>query len=83
MKKYNEEHKLVTTTLCQLGKNIMSLKEEELALLHNTINLLEPFEEATKEMTSEKMTFLSKVILMVRGIQEFINLANAMKPQIT
>ncbi|KAK8406376.1 hypothetical protein O3P69_007223, partial [Scylla paramamosain] len=63
------------------GKNNMCLEDKELALLHSTINLLEPFEEATKEMSSEKMTFLSKVIPMVRGIQEFMNSANAMEPQ--
>ncbi|MPC70787.1 Zinc finger BED domain-containing protein 1 [Portunus trituberculatus] len=48
-------------------------------LLQSTVNALEPFEEATKEMSGEKVTSLSKVIPLVRGIQDFMNSCDNME----
>ena len=82
MERYLEQHEHVTYTLCYMGKNNMCLTNEELVLLQDTINVLEPFEEATKEMSAEKVTSLSKVIPMVRGIQECMNSIHPTEPQL-
>lgn len=70
MDRFLEQHEVTTTTLCLLGKNNMCLNEEELELVRDAVALLEPFEEATREMSSEKFTSLSKVIPITRALQE-------------
>ncbi|KAK3887901.1 hypothetical protein Pcinc_008051 [Petrolisthes cinctipes] len=70
MERFLEQHEVITTCLCLLGKNYMCLSEEELELVRDTVALLEPFEEATREMSSEKFTSLSKVIPITRALQE-------------
>ena len=44
----------------------------ELAIITHAVQALKPFEEATVEMSGEKMTTLSKVIPMVRGLQTIL-----------
>lgn len=73
IQRYLEQNELVTTTLCLLGKHNMCLNDNELALLQSSINVLEIFEEATRELSSEKVTSLSKVLPMIRGIQTCLN----------
>ena len=69
MERYLEQNELVTTTMCLLDKNNKYLNDKELALLQSFINVLETFEGAMTDISSEKITSLSKVIPMVRGIQ--------------
>lgn len=76
MERYLQQHELVTTTLCLLGRSDMCLNSDECKLLQSIVDVLEPFEEATKEMSTEKVTSLSKLIPMVRGIQDCINSSN-------
>lgn len=72
MERYLEQSELVTTTLCLLGTNNMCLSNDDTMLLQRTVNSLEHFKEATKEMSAEKVTSLSKIIPMVRGIQDYL-----------
>ena len=72
LERFAEQSDLVTTTLCLLRKNDMCISNEELELINKTVAVLEPFEELTKEMSSEKFTSISKIIPMARGIQEFL-----------
>ncbi|XP_063860633.1 zinc finger BED domain-containing protein 4-like [Scylla paramamosain] len=81
MERYLEQHDHVTYTLCYLRKTNVCLSNEELVLLQYTINVLEPFEEATKEMSAEKVTSISKIIPMVRGIQGYMNSILSTGPQ--
>lgn len=71
--RYLEQNGLVTTTLCLLHKNALCLTDDEITLLQSTVNASEQFEEATKEMSTEKVTYLSKIIPMVKGLQGFLN----------
>lgn len=73
IERFLEQNELVTTTLCLLGKNNLCLSDNELALLQRSINVLEIFEEATREMSSEKVTSISKVLPMIRGLQTCLN----------
>ncbi|XP_066966369.1 zinc finger BED domain-containing protein 4-like [Macrobrachium rosenbergii] len=73
MERFLEQHEAITTTLCLLGKSSMCLSSEELDIVKSAVLLLGPFEEATREMSTEKMTSLSKVIPIARALQQCIN----------
>lgn len=64
---------LVTTALCLLGKSSLCIDNDELQTIRNTVVVLGTFEEATKEMSVEKFTSLSKTIPLVRSIQDWMN----------
>lgn len=72
MERYMEQHEKVTTTLCLLGKANMCLGSEHLDVVNSVVSLLEPFEEATREMSTEKFTSLSKIIPVSRALQECV-----------
>ena len=55
MERYLEQSELVTTTLCLLDRSDLCLSRDENMLLQSTVNALEPFEEASKEMSAEKV----------------------------
>uniref|UniRef100_A0A671XLS4 HAT C-terminal dimerisation domain-containing protein n=1 Tax=Sparus aurata TaxID=8175 RepID=A0A671XLS4_SPAAU len=61
----SEQKEVVTTVLCLLGKSSLCLSEEEWAVISLSINALRPFEEATREISTEKHVLVSKVIPLV------------------
>lgn len=71
--RYFEQSELVTTALCLLGKSHLYISNEELLAIRNTVAVLSTFEEVTREMSGEKFTSFSKVIPLVRGIQDWMN----------
>ncbi|XP_068221932.1 zinc finger BED domain-containing protein 4-like [Palaemon carinicauda] len=73
MERFLEQHEAITTTLCFVGKSNMCLSSEELEVVKCAVLLLGPFEEATREMSTENFTSLSKVILITRALQQCIN----------
>ncbi|KAK4323032.1 hypothetical protein Pmani_006216 [Petrolisthes manimaculis] len=73
MERYIELNDHITTTLCLLGKSSMCLTNEELELIRKIVAVLGTFEEATREMSAEKFTSLSKILPMVRSIQDWMN----------
>ncbi|XP_045104974.1 E3 SUMO-protein ligase ZBED1-like [Portunus trituberculatus] len=62
-------------------QNDMCTTSEELELIQNTVVILEPFKELTKEMSAEKFVSLSKVIPIVRGMQAYMNASNGSEAQ--
>lgn len=69
MQRFLDQHEAITTTLCLMGKNEMYLNSEKMETVKRSITVLQPFEMATREMSPEKFTSLTKVILMIRGMQ--------------
>ncbi|KAK6470307.1 zinc finger BED domain-containing protein 1-like [Huso huso] len=65
LERLHEQREAVTTALCLLGKNTLCLSNEELSMVHLTIEALRPFEEATREVSAEKHVSVSKVIPLV------------------
>ncbi|MGH0159335.1 UNVERIFIED_CONTAM: hypothetical protein FKN15_045766 [Acipenser sinensis] len=65
LERLHEQREAVTTALCLLGKNTLCLSNEELSMIHLTIEALRPFEEATREVSAEKHVSVSKVIPLV------------------
>ncbi|XP_042216861.1 zinc finger BED domain-containing protein 4-like [Homarus americanus] len=73
MQRFVQESQLITTTLYLTGRNDMCLNNEELELITKTVAVLEPFEQATREMSADKFTSLSKIIPMVKGLQDHMH----------
>lgn len=60
-----EQKEAVTTALCLLGKSSLCLNEEQWSVISLSIDALRPFEEATREVSTEKHVSVSKVIPLV------------------
>ncbi|XP_050725201.1 E3 SUMO-protein ligase ZBED1-like [Eriocheir sinensis] len=73
MQQFVEQNHLIAMALCLMGRNDLCLNTEELELVINTLTVLEPFEEATKEMVAEEFTPLSKVLPIVKGLQDYMH----------
>ena len=62
----------VTTVLCLLGTSSLCLSSEKWSVISLSIDALRPFEEATREISTEKHVSVSKVIplasLLLRAI---------------
>ena len=70
LKSYIFQHDQVTTALCLTGKPELCITPEEVAALREAMATLEPFYEATVEMSSELHTSASKVIPLVFLLQQ-------------
>lgn len=57
------------------------LNNEELEILTKAVTVLEPFEEVTREMSAEKLTSVSKIIPIVRGLQDYMHSSEDMEIQ--
>ncbi|KAI7789919.1 hypothetical protein IRJ41_016970, partial [Triplophysa rosa] len=65
LERLHEQKEPVTTALCLLGKSDLCFTSEEMSLIPLTIEVLRPFEEATREVSTEKHVSVSKVIPLV------------------
>ena len=68
LQSYVVQHNQVTTVLCLRGKNDMCLSTHELGVAKQALETLEPLYLATVELSTEKMTSLSKIIPMVKQL---------------
>ncbi len=64
-KRLFEQKEAVTTVLCLLGKTLLCLSEEDWSMISLSIDALRPFEEVTREISTEKHVSVSKVIPLV------------------
>ncbi|KRT78170.1 hypothetical protein AMK59_7458 [Oryctes borbonicus] len=62
----------ITTTINSLHIPVELLSEHEWIAIKEICKILEPFEQITNEMSSETAVTLSKVILIVRGLETFL-----------
>lgn len=60
-----EQKEAVTTVLCLIGKPSLCLSEEEWYMITLSIEALKPFEEVTREISTEKHVSVSKVMPLV------------------
>ncbi|KAK7149159.1 hypothetical protein R3I94_008690 [Phoxinus phoxinus] len=65
----HEQHEVVTTVLCLLGRSELCINVGELSIITQTVDALRPFEEVTREVSSEKYVSVSKVIPLVSLLQ--------------
>ena len=64
-----EIYQEVNTALCFMDRNDMCLSATEIATMKDAILLLQPFEEATREISADKFVSVSKVIPLARLLQ--------------
>lgn len=83
LERFTQQSDLITTTLCLLGRNDLCLTGDEISLVTKAVAVLEYFDEATREFSSEKFTSLSKVIPIVRGLQDSLQDTDDMEDQMT
>ena len=73
LQSYIQQHEQVTTALCLNKKHGMCLEDKDLELLRVAMATLEPFYEATVEMSAELHTSASKIIPLVHLLQECLS----------
>ncbi len=65
-----EQKEAVTTVLCLLGKTSLCLSEEDWSMISLSIDALRPFEEVTRDISTEKHVSVSKVIPLVSLLKD-------------
>ncbi|XP_005111024.1 zinc finger BED domain-containing protein 4 [Aplysia californica] len=63
----------IAGALYQVGRAELLLSDDELEVVKHCVKVLEPFEVAVKEMTSEKHMPMCKVIPMTKAISQFVS----------
>ena len=64
-----ELHEPVATTLCLLNRNDLCLSDQEVDIMKHAVEILKPFEAATREMSADTYISVSKVIPLARSLQ--------------
>ena len=64
-----DEYEAVNMMLCMMDHSELCLSSHEIQSLKEAVLLLRPFEEVTKELSSDKYVSISKVIPLARGLQ--------------
>ena len=59
----------INTVLCFMDKNDLCLSTTDISIMKNAIGLLQPFEQATREISADKFVLISKVIPLARMLQ--------------
>uniref|UniRef100_A0A0B6ZS58 BED-type domain-containing protein n=1 Tax=Arion vulgaris TaxID=1028688 RepID=A0A0B6ZS58_9EUPU len=75
-----EQFEAVNTVLCFLGKDHMCLCDDEVEMIRSVIEVLRPFEAATKELCTEQYTYMSKVIPIATLLQQVTSAGIATLP---
>lgn len=75
-----EQYEAVNTVLCFLGKDHMCLCDDEVELIRSVVEVLKPFEAATKELCTEQYTYMSKVIPIATLLQQVTSAGIATLP---
>ena len=65
-----EQFEAITTALCLLGQNHLCLKNEDNELLSNCLIVLNPFLEATENISGDKYVSVSMIIPLVKLLLE-------------
>jgi hypothetical protein len=62
LSRIGEEHSAIIAALCYMDKPDLLISSREIVIIKESISLLAPFEEATREVSAEKFLSISKVI---------------------
>ena len=70
---YVKQHDAILNVLVKEGKMKMCLNPDEVNTINKAIEILQPFKEATAEMSAEKFTTISKVLPMIKILKSKLN----------
>lgn len=71
LQSYHNQHQEVTTVLCLAGKNNVILSANYITAARDAMLILEPFNEAMTELSTERNTSASKIIPIVKMMMKF------------
>ncbi|KAG0695631.1 Zinc finger BED domain-containing protein 4 [Chionoecetes opilio] len=69
MRRFTEVKEPLISTLALVNTQLTALSLEEWKIINEACEVLQPFEEVTVELSSERFVADSKAILMARGLQ--------------
>ena len=72
-----EEYREVKLTLCLLDREDLSILMSDIKTLEEAVALLKPFEEATREISSDHYASVSKLIPLARSLQQLTSQSKA------
>lgn len=78
--RFVEIHEFVTGALCSVGRHDLVVDVNQVESLKTNIKALEPFEMATREMSSENFTTLSKAMPVAKTLMTFLDETNRSTP---
>ena len=67
-----EQYHAVNTALCYMDHSDLCLSPTEVEVMTTAMKLLQPFEEATREVSADKFISISKVIPLARSLQRVV-----------
>ena len=70
MQRMVEQYEAVNTVLCFLGRDHMCLCDDEVELIRDVIQILNPFQAAVEELCTEPYTCVSKLIPIATLLQQ-------------
>ena len=73
MERILQQKQAITTVLCLLDRKDLLLDTQDFDALKEAIQVLNPFEAATRELSGEKHVSVSKVIPLSRNLQHLIS----------
>ena len=80
VERYLEQHEAIRTTLCLLDRNDLLIPTAHNTVLQEAVKLLGPFENVTRELSSERYTSGSKIIPISRCLQCLVSTQQAARP---
>lgn len=75
-----EQHSVVTAALCFMDRADLILSSGDAVIIKDALVLLAPFEEATREMSTEKFVCVSKIIPLARSLQLVVSKSTSTRP---
>ena len=69
LERYLDQHEAIRMTLCLLNKTELIISTDSNTVLQEAVEILAPFEAVTTEISSEKTTSSSKIILISKCLQ--------------
>ena len=67
----------VKLTLCSVDREDLSISTGDVTVINEALELLKPFEEATRELSADTYISLSKVVPLARSLQRLTNLSQS------
>ena len=73
LSQYVKQHDAILNVLIKEGKMNLCLSPKDIDTINRAIDVLQPFKEATAEMSAEKFTTISKVLPMIKILMSKVN----------
>ena len=73
LQRYLEQHEAIKTTLCLLDRSDLMIPTPHNSALEEVVKILGPFENVTRELSSDKYTSVSKIVPISRCLQRLVS----------